>query len=516
MYLVLTLMVMVLVTRIYRRQRYKHYEVRVHDVSKGHRWVMVSMFSKPTYCSISGSNIIHGSQCDSCSICVDDHNMKLANRNIPCKRLSTKGKYTIHHWVHGNLPLCSTCYVCGEICGIQPQLCDFICRWCQRCVHNGCFQVKDNECDFGPYKSVIVPPNCVRLKWVGFKGRRHLIVDSVKCPNIENWSPIIVIANRKSGNNDGESILQAFRSYLNPAQVIDICDIPPESGLEWCHLLPNVDIRVLVCGGDGTIGWVLNAIERLKLDPRPQVCILPLGTGNDLSQVLGWGETFSGEVEVSEILDKINRARVVELDRWNLEINHHSHFRLPYPKKVSIWNNYFSIGVDALVTLNFHRKREWWPGLLSNRIINKVCYFMYGTKDILERECKDLQKKLKVELDGREVILPELEGLVVLNISSWGGGCHAWEIKGDNESQEEYQPARYNDQLLEVFGLHSSFHVAQLQVGMTTPIRIGQARHIKILLHTTAPMQVDGEPWEQHPAEIQVTHRSKATMLSLC
>ena len=49
-------------------------------------------------------------------------------------------------------------------------------------------------------------------------------------------------------------------------QVIDISDIPPESGLEWCHLLPNVNIRVLVCGGDGTIGWVLSAIERLKLD----------------------------------------------------------------------------------------------------------------------------------------------------------------------------------------------------------------------------------------------------------
>ena len=33
------------------------------------------------------------------------------------------------------------------------------------------------------------------------------------------WQPLIVIGNRKSGNNDGAAILSAFRSQLNPAQV---------------------------------------------------------------------------------------------------------------------------------------------------------------------------------------------------------------------------------------------------------------------------------------------------------
>lgn len=48
-------------------------------------------------------------------------------------------------------------------------------------------------------------------------------------------------------------------------QVIDLNDDSPENALEWCRLLPTVTFRVLVCGGDGTIGWVLNAIESLKL-----------------------------------------------------------------------------------------------------------------------------------------------------------------------------------------------------------------------------------------------------------
>ena len=41
-----------------------------------------------------------------------------------------------------------------------------------------------------------------------------------------------------------------------------------------------------------------------------------------------------------------------------------------------IVNNYASVGVDALVTLNFHRHRESQPMLFGSRIINKV-HVMY-------------------------------------------------------------------------------------------------------------------------------------------
>ena len=35
-------------------------------------------------------------------------------------------------------------------------------------------------------------------------------------------------------------------------------------------------------------------------------------------------------------------------------------------------NNYASVGVDALVTLNFHRHRESRPSLFGSRLLNKV------------------------------------------------------------------------------------------------------------------------------------------------
>ena len=50
--------------------------------------------------------------------------------------------------------------------------------------------------------------------------------------------------------------------------------------------------RILAAGGDGTVAWILKTIHELKLQPAPQVAIMPLGTGNDLSLSFGWGNTF--------------------------------------------------------------------------------------------------------------------------------------------------------------------------------------------------------------------------------
>ena len=223
MYITVIFMFTFLITKVCRRLRQRHYEVPAHDIRKGHHWCMTDMFSQPTYCSVSEDHIIHGAFCDSCGICVEDQYVKLANQKLPCKASASTEDIHRHHWVRGNLPLCSKCALCGEDCGNLPQLCDVMCCWCQRTMHDACAQSFTALCDLGKYSSLIVPPNCVKLKSIGMKGRRHLVVESVRETLISNWSPLIVIANHKSGNNDGENILQNFRRMLNPAQV-SICE----------------------------------------------------------------------------------------------------------------------------------------------------------------------------------------------------------------------------------------------------------------------------------------------------
>lgn len=71
--------------------------------------------------------------------------------------------------------------------------------------------------------------------------------------------------NRKSGNNDGDQILSLFRRLLNPSQIVDLAERDPVAALEWCRLLGTTPCTILVAGGDGTIAWLLNTINKLGL-----------------------------------------------------------------------------------------------------------------------------------------------------------------------------------------------------------------------------------------------------------
>ncbi|XP_014663203.1 PREDICTED: diacylglycerol kinase epsilon-like isoform X2 [Priapulus caudatus] len=501
-----------IITLIKRRKR--HYEIPVRDTRKGHRWCATEVMCRPLYCAVCTSHFAEGLLCDCCGICVDVDCMTTADQSLHCKALATElGVPLTHHWVHGNLLMASGCCACGESCGGGEQLDvgDWRCCWCERSIHTHCMHLLTAmRCDLGKYKNMIVPSNCITLKQVGWKGRKHLVVDSVVPPTDDPaWSPVIVIATKQSGNRDGIHLLEFFRGILNPAQVIDIDELPLESGLEWCRMIHDHVCRVLVCGGDGTMGWVLATIDKLKLDPAPHVGLIPLGTGNDLSRVLGWGIGYSGE-DIHDILDKVTQATPVRFDRWKIRIKHARHLGLRKPGKTLFMNNYVSLGVDALVTLNFDKSRKAAPGIFSNRFINKLAYVTYGTKDVLERECIDLHKKVKLELDGAVVQMPALEAIVVLNIGSWGAGVRPLDLI-TSVPKPVY---RTDDGLLEVLGIYSSFHIAQLQVGLSEPVLLGQAKTVKLTLRGgNAPMQVDGEPWEQTPAEITIVQHNQATLL---
>ena len=82
--------------------------------------------------------------------------------------------------------------------------------------------------------------------------------------------------------------------------------------------------RVLVCGGDGTVSWVLSLLDAAALESTPPVAVLPLGTGNDLARALGWGggrgEWAGGARDLMSTLEEVERAQVALLDRWMVGI----------------------------------------------------------------------------------------------------------------------------------------------------------------------------------------------------
>ncbi|KAL1140317.1 hypothetical protein AAG570_000249, partial [Ranatra chinensis] len=130
----------------------------------------------------------------------------------------------------------------------------------------------------------------------------------------QGCSPLLVFINSKSGDNQGVKFLKRFKQLLNPAQVFDLMSSGPSLGISlFRHFDP---FRILVCSGDGSVGWVLSEIDRLNMSNQCQVGVLPLGTGNDLARVLGWGASCDDDANLPHLLERYEKATMKILDRY--------------------------------------------------------------------------------------------------------------------------------------------------------------------------------------------------------
>lgn len=80
-------------------------------------------------------------------------------------------------------------------------------------------------------------------------------------------------------------------------------------------------------------------------------------------------------------------------------------------------NNYFGIGIDADLCLDFHNAREENPNKFNSRLHNKGVYVKMGLRKMVGRKTvKELHRELRLEVDGKVVDLPPVEGIIILNI----------------------------------------------------------------------------------------------------
>ncbi|XP_015607660.1 eye-specific diacylglycerol kinase isoform X2 [Cephus cinctus] len=464
---------------------------------------------------------------------------------------------THHHWVHRRSQK-GKCANCGKsfqskLSFSSKEIIALSCSWCKAAYHNkeACFNIQKigENCELGSHSSIIVPPSWIvklprkgsfksslrkspRKKksggtLAGTSSRRkvkekdkekdekdHGKLWVVKPIPTVTVKPVLVFINPKSGGNQGAKLLQKFQWLLNPRQVFDLTQGGPKMGLELFKKTPN--LRVLACGGDGTVGWVLSILDQIGVSPPPAVGVLPLGTGNDLARALGWGGGYTDE-PIAKILTNIGDSDTTLLDRWQLTVERNPDApndddagkgkeNLP----LNVVNNYFSLGVDAHIALEFHEAREAHPEKFNSRLRNKMFYGQMGGKDLVRRKWKDLSEFVTLDCDGQD-LTPKLKehrvhAIVFLNIASYGGGTHPW---GAGSGSKE--PAT-DDGLIEVVGL-TTYQLPLLQAGGHGTC-IAQCSKAKLITTRTIPMQVDGEACRLLPSIITMNLLNQATMLA--
>ncbi|XP_019471097.1 diacylglycerol kinase zeta [Meleagris gallopavo] len=451
-----------------------------------------------------------------------------------------------HHWVHRRRQE-GKCRQCGK--GFQQkfafhskEIVAISCSWCKQAYHSkvSCFMLQHIEepCSLGAHAAVVVPPTWIlrvrrpqnpmksskKKKRTSFKrksskkgaeeGRwKPFVIKPMPAPLMK---PLLVFVNPRSGGNQGAKIIQSFMWYLNPRQVFDLSQGGPKEALELYRKVHN--LRILACGGDGTVGWILSILDQLRLNPPPPVAILPLGTGNDLARTLNWGGGYTDE-PLSKILSHVEDGNIVQLDRWNLHVEANPEAN-PEEKDetaadklpLDVFNNYFSLGFDARVTLEFHESREANPEKFNSRFRNKMFYAGTAFSDFLTGSSKDLAKHVKLVCDGVD-LTPKIQDLkpqclVFLNIPRYCAGTMPWGNPGEHH---DFEPQRHDDGCIEVIGFTMT-SLAALQVGGHGE-RLCQCRQVVLTTSKAIPMQVDGEPCKLAASCIHISLRNQANMV---
>uniref|UniRef100_A0A4W6D4W5 Diacylglycerol kinase n=1 Tax=Lates calcarifer TaxID=8187 RepID=A0A4W6D4W5_LATCA len=767
------------------REHYETAQFNVEHFSGMHNWYACS-HARPTFCNVCKDSLSgvtsHGLSCEVCKFKAHKRCAVRATNNCKWTTLASIGKDIIededgiampHQWLEGNLPVSAKCAVCDKTCGSVLRLQDWRCLWCKAMVHTACMDLYPRKCPLGQCKVSIIPPTALNsIDSDGFW--------KATCPP-SCASPLLVFVNSKSGDNQGVKFLRRFKQLLNPAQVFDLVNGGPHLGLRLFQKFDN--FRILVCGGDGSVGWVLSEIDKLNLHKQCQLGVLPLGTGNDLARVLGWGPSCDDDTQLPQILEKLERASTKMLDRWSImtyeikippkhscpttpegfhisayedsvaahltkilnseqhsvvissakvestQNNHlqtknssdifnisecailnekldsllqtlntealpplphstppiveeeqeeeeeeeeaseesltelkekleeeetekgggssphqlfksreqlmlranslkkavrqiieqaergtHMETELPSPlefRKDSeeenrdsekdedtkeleavpckfiaasaaaasaclackenlpvlntriicpglraglaasiagssiiskmllanidpfgatpfidpdldslegymekcVMNNYFGIGLDAKISLEFNNKREEHPEKCRSRTKNMMWYGVLGTKELLQRTYKNLEQKVQLECDGQYIPLPSLQGIAVLNIPSYAGGTNFW---GGTKEDDIFCAPSFDDKILEVVAVFGSMQMAVSRVIKLQHHRIAQCRTVKITIlgDEGVPIQVDGEAWIQPPGVIKIQHKNRAQMLT--
>ena len=257
------------------------------------------------------------------------------------------------------------------------------------------------------------------------------------CENIDK--SLIIFCNPISGNQEGKIILSTMNNYLTkekyrlidyqylktgkkyePIKAIYFELIDKEDNLKGQKLLKHITdrckinkekgleekfwkVKTIIGGGDGTILSMIDGFVKYGIDI--EYCIfghIPLGTGNDLSNSLG----FSDHINISKgniddlylILIKYYNARFGKVDVWkiDLQLDPNEGEVLVNTKEGKIpikdengnvirrykrsFINYISLGYDARVGYNFDPKRT------NSRNMNKCIYCLEGSKKIFCRK----------------------------------------------------------------------------------------------------------------------------------
>ncbi|KAJ1982563.1 hypothetical protein H4R34_001671 [Dimargaris verticillata] len=181
-------------------------------------------------------------------------------------------------------------------------------------------------------------------------------------------------------------------------------------------VISNIEIHVWSAGGDGTVMSVYDLLVRQSISfSNIYFSCIPFGTGNDMSQALGWGRTVRRNLANANLSNLISLTEtrltgdLALLDVWEIEITTYPEGYIRSIRKNGNTDegahfkrrfcSIFSMGVQGFVG------REFEPHRTKSRFHNIVQYTAQSTKWVTTRKFPVITEVLEsISKDG-EVIM---------------------------------------------------------------------------------------------------------------
>ena len=96
---------------------------------------------------------------------------------------------------------------------------------------------------------------------------------------------------------------------------------------------------------------------------------------------------------------------------------------LPHRVKSDLWRSLY---------VEFHRQREKHPERFASRMYNKSFYFKSFLSQIPSKS-KYINNVITLKAENEQINLPNVQGLIFINIPSWSAGADIWKVDKDNE-----------------------------------------------------------------------------------
>ncbi len=236
--------------------------------------------------------------------------------------------------------------------------------------------------------------------------------------------------------------------------------------------------RVVVAGGDGTVGEAVTGLLESGAPSSAQLGILPLGTGMDFSR-------SHGSIDLDTALDWLSGGKARPVDAGRIT------FRDPRGEERRVgFLNVASFGVSGLVVELVNRSPKFLGGRIS---------FLLGTlRALLRFRCRPV----KIRLDGEDIYEGAPVLCAVANGAWFGGGMHV------------APAARLDDGLLDVVivsqvskpGLVARLPSLYRGTHVEDPI---VSQHRGRVLEAaaepgTVPLEVDGDPLGTLPIRVEL------------